>query len=105
MLLEDMIKSNDNLVKESLEKANKYQRDYNSFVTICEDAKQEISNTSSYLNGIPCAIKDNISTKGILTTASSNILSNYVPVYDATIYKKLQKIVSSPSPNFRFLHH
>ena len=41
MLLEDMIKSNDNLVKESLEKANKYQRDYNSFVTIIDNANND----------------------------------------------------------------
>ena len=30
-------------------------------------------------------------SQGILTTASSNILSNYVPVYDATVYKKLKE--------------
>ena len=35
-------------------------------------------------------MKDNISTSNILTTASSNILKNYVPVYDATVYKKLK---------------
>ena len=82
--------TSDELVKESLKLANEYQGEYNSFVTICEDAKQEISNTSSYLNGIPCAIKDNISTKGILTTASSNILKNYIPFYDATVVEKLK---------------
>ena len=42
------------------------------------------------LAGIPYALKDNISTSNILTTASSNILKNYVPVYDATVYKKLK---------------
>lgn len=39
--------------------------------------------------GIPAAIKDVISTKGIKTTAASRILSNYVPQYNATVIDKL----------------
>lgn len=41
--------------------------------------------------GIPIALKDNICTKGILTTASCKLLDNYVPVYNATIVDKLEK--------------
>ena len=78
------------LIKESLELAHKYQDEYNSFVTICDDTI-EAGETSSILSGIPCAIKDNLSTKGILTTASSNILKNYVPFFDATVVEKLKK--------------
>jgi len=68
--------------------AHYFQEDYNSFVTIVDKCK--IKNRSSKLNGIPYALKDNFSTSGILTTASSNILKDYVPVYDATVYKKLK---------------
>ena len=78
------------LVKESLELAHKYQDEYNSFVTICDDASASEEVTGP-LSGIPCAIKDNLSTRGILTTASSNILKNYVPFFDATVVEKLKK--------------
>ena len=76
----------EDLFREAHDKAIKYQDGYNSFVTIMDEYKID---GNGILNGIPYALKDNVSTKGILTTASSNILSNYVPVYDATIYKKL----------------
>lgn len=44
---------------------------------------------NNLLWGIPFAIKDNLSTKDVPTTASSNILNGYVPVYNATIVNKL----------------
>ena len=78
--------------EELFNKANRlahfFQEDYNSFVTIVDKFKYK--DRDSKLNGIPYALKDNFSTSGILTTASSNILKDYVPVYDATVYKKLK---------------
>ncbi|MBI4065430.1 Asp-tRNA(Asn)/Glu-tRNA(Gln) amidotransferase subunit GatA [Candidatus Gottesmanbacteria bacterium] len=44
---------------------------------------------SSPLHGLPFVIKDSYNTKGIPTTAASNVLKGYVPLYNATVYKKL----------------
>lgn len=80
--------TSENLFLESIAKARKYQDEYNCFVTILDKREEEKADT--ILSGIPYALKDNISTKGILTTASSNILKDYIPPYDATVYKKLK---------------
>ncbi|MFA5422127.1 MAG: amidase [Bacilli bacterium] len=46
--------------------------------------------------GIPFVIKDNFSTKDVVTTASSNILEGYVPVFDATVVRKLLEAKAIP---------
>lgn len=84
------------LVKESLEKAKRLQGPYNAFVTILEEAYEvakelDEKEVEGALFGIPYAAKDNFSTKGILTTGSSNILNDYIPVYDATVINKIKK--------------
>ncbi len=42
------------------------------------------------LAGVPVAIKDVISTRGVRTTCGSRILENYIPPYDATAVQRLE---------------
>ena len=78
------------LIKESLERSHEVQEKYNAFVTILDDAK-EVEVTDNLLSGIPYGIKDNYSTKGILSTGSSNTLKDYVPFFTATSIENLEK--------------
>ena len=78
------------LIKESLEKSHQIQEKCNAFVTILDDAKEK-EVTSDLLSGIPYGIKDNYSTKGILSTGSSNTLKDYVPFFTATAIENLSK--------------
>jgi aspartyl-tRNA(Asn)/glutamyl-tRNA(Gln) amidotransferase subunit A len=86
------------ITKACLEQIKKHNPSLNAFITVAEkealkqakEADELISNGQDLpLLGIPIALKDLFSTKGIKTTAASNVLKDYVPQYDATVVKKL----------------
>lgn len=79
------------LIEESINKSKKLQDSCNPFVTIIDDIK-EVEVTDNLLSGIPYGIKDNYSTKGILSTGSSNTLKDYVPFFTATAIENLERV-------------
>jgi len=72
----------------------------NAYLTLCEerayrqadrvDAAVAAGKTLGPLAGVPIAVKDVISTRGIRSTCGSKILSNYIPPYDATAVTRLE---------------
>lgn len=85
------------LVKEALKRAKEDAN--NDFELILEEDaikkaieldKKECPKDNIFF-GMPYCAKDNFSTKGYETTASSNILNGYVPIFDATVIKLLNE--------------
>lgn len=78
-------------VYEALNNAKLVNEKINAVINFV-DPKEQLENLNEgKLYGMPIALKDNISTKGIKTTAASKMLENYVPIYDAFVVKKLKE--------------
>src|SRR3989344_7537321 len=76
--LKDKQFSEEELNRAYLERIKSFNLKLNAYLEVVESKK-----------GIPAAIKDVISIKGIKTTASSKILSNYIPPFNATVIDRL----------------
>lgn len=88
-------------VRAALSAIEKKEETVHSFVTVDREgalarAKEvqkriDAGELNEPLAGVPVAIKDNLCTKGILTTCSSKILYNFVPTYTAEAVENLER--------------
>ena len=89
-------------VNDAFAHIEKQDKTINSFVTVTnkEEALKKAEEVQKLIDegkltgplaGVPVAIKDNMCTKGMLTTCSSKILGNFVPTYTATAVENLEK--------------
>ncbi len=84
------------LVDECFERIEK-NKDLNAFITLNKEAayqkarQLEQEEIKGMLYGLPIAIKDNIITKDLRTTAASKMLENFIPIYDADVIEKINK--------------
>ncbi len=89
------------LTQSCLQRIDKVEDELNAFITVTPiealaqaqeiDGKLARGEELAPLAGIPMAFKDIFSTKGLETTAASNILKGYIPPYDATVVRKLKE--------------
>lgn len=87
------------LTQACLDRIHTTEKNIHALVTITEkqaleqaayaDAHRNESHEKPLL-GIPLVIKDNFCTLGVLTTASSKVLDNFISPYDATVVEKLK---------------
>lgn len=91
--------SSEELTEECIDQIEIVEPEINALVTKTFDEARKAAKEADQLltagvgntlTGVPFIIKDNFSTYGIRTTASSKVLDDYIPPYDATVVKRLK---------------
>jgi aspartyl-tRNA(Asn)/glutamyl-tRNA(Gln) amidotransferase subunit A len=79
-------------VVQAVQKATAANKDLNIYLTENESVVTDSAAANTLpLAGVPLAVKDNVCTKGMRTTASSTVLDTFIPPYDATVAEKVKK--------------
>jgi len=97
--------SSEEVTSACLKTIKELDKNIKAFVTVTEDIAIKLAKNADELIskegesawkkrpllGVPYACKDNYSTRGVKTTASSNVLNDYIPPFDATVVSRLHK--------------
>ena len=89
------------LTEACLKRIDLYDRSINAFITVTREqalsaareleSEQKSGKWRGPLHGIPIALKDNIDTAGIRTTAASGVFKDRIPTEDAAVVARLKK--------------
>ena len=92
--------SSDELTRACLERIRRVDPALNAFITRTEkdalaraqqcDSERQSGRVAGPLHGIPIALKDNIDTAGLLTTAASRVFAGRIPAEDAEVTRRLK---------------
>src|SRR6059036_1854863 len=89
------------LTEAMLQRIAKVDKQIRAYITVCDAQAREVARAAERmiqagyylgpLHGIPVALKDNIYTRDVRTTAGSKILADFIPAEDATVTARLKR--------------
>src|SRR2546430_2001116 len=89
------------LTEAMLQRIANVDKQIRAYITVCDAQAREVARAAERmiqagyhlgpLHGIPVALKDNIYTRGVRTTAGSKILADFIPAEDATVAARLKR--------------
>src|SRR5204863_5433395 len=89
------------LTEAALQRIADVNKTLNAYITVCDRQARDVAQAAEKmiragyhlgpLHGIPIALKDNIYTRGVRTTAGAKILADFVPDDDATVTARLKR--------------
>src|SRR5256886_14739603 len=84
-----------------LQRIGNVDKQIRAYIAVCDEQAREVAGATERmiragyylgpLHGIPVALKDNIYTRGVRTTAGSKILADFIPTEDATVAARLKR--------------
>lgn len=94
--------TSEQLTRQVLDRIERFDGRLHAFITVTAeqalaqareaDRQRAAGRSLGAMHGIPIALKDNVFTAGILTTCHSEVMADFVPDRDATVYRRLREV-------------